>query len=187
MSIVRGTPSLLPPPDGFEYFEEMLSTDEEQALVAAIQALELKPFDFQGYQAKRQVKSFGWRYDYGDYSLKQSDEIPAFLHGVREKAAQFAGLATGKLVQGLVTEYTPGTPIGWHRDRSVFDEVIGISLLSSCTFRFRRKAGTKWERHNLTLEPRSIYILRGPARTEWEHSIPEVTELRYSITFRTLK
>ena len=165
----------------------MLTPEEERALIASIQSLELKPFDFQGYQAKRQVKSFGWRYDYGDYSLRESDEIPAFLHAIRDQAAAFAGLPTDKLVHALVTEYTPGTPIGWHRDRSVFDEVIGISLLSSCTFRFRRKAGTKWERHNLILEPRSMYILRGPARTEWEHSIPEVTELRYSITFRTLQ
>ena len=84
------------------------------------------------------------------------------------------------------TEYAPGAPIGWHRDKAVFDDVVGISLLSLCTFRFRRKTAHGWERFNLTLEPRSVYLLRGPARTEWEHSIPTVNELRYSITFRSL-
>jgi hypothetical protein len=29
-------------------------------------------------------------------------------------------------------------------------------------------------------------LLRGPSRTEWEHSIPGVESLRYSITFRNV-
>jgi len=86
-----------------------------------------------------------------------------------------------------VTEYSPGAGIGWHRDKAVFDEVIGISLLASCTFRLRRKAGTKWERYSITAEPRSAYLMSGPSRTEWEHSIPEVDALRYSITLRNLR
>ena len=174
-------------PEGFEYREETILPAEEQSLVSKIQKLELKPFDFYGYEAKRRVASFGWRYDYGDRSLKDSAPIPEFLMPFRERAAEFAGLTTDELVMALVSEYTPGTPIGWHRDRPVFGDVVGISLLSSCTFRFRRKIGTKWERHNLNVEPRSMYVLRGPARHDWEHSIPDVETLRYSITFRTLR
>jgi alkylated DNA repair dioxygenase AlkB len=87
----------------------------------------------------------------------------------------------------LLTKYPPGSTIGWHKDRSVFGEVIGISLLSPCTFRFRKKTGTKWERASIVAEPRSAYLLAGPARTEWQHSIPAVEALRYSITFRNLK
>jgi alkylated DNA repair dioxygenase AlkB len=87
----------------------------------------------------------------------------------------------------LVTEYGPGAAIGWHRDKGVFDEVVGISLVSPCNFRFRRKSGSAWERYSLTVEPRSMYLLSGAARTEWEHSIPGVDALRYSITFRSLR
>jgi alkylated DNA repair dioxygenase AlkB len=88
------------------------------------------------------------------------------------------------LEQVLITEYKPGAAIGWHKDRSVFGDVVGISPLSPCTFRRRRKTGRRWERRNLTAEPRSAYLLRGPSRTEWEHGIPAVDILRYSITFR---
>jgi len=178
---------LLPPPDGFQYREEVITPDEEHRLLSDIRSLNLKPFDFHGYEAKRRVTSFGWRYDFGHYELRETEPIPKFLMRLREEAAEFAHLSPDLFAHALVTEYTPGTPIGWHRDRPVFGDVVGVSLLSSCTFRFRRKVSGKWERHNLSLAPRSMYVLRGPARNDWEHSIPEVETLRYSITFRTLR
>jgi alkylated DNA repair dioxygenase AlkB len=181
------TMPLLPPPDGFIYQANILTPDDERLLVTEIQQLVLKPFDFYGYEAKRRVASFGTRYDYGERSLLEAMPLPDFLAPLRQKAADFAGVTPDDFAHALVTEYTPGTPIGWHRDRPVFGDVVGVSLLSSCTFRFRRKIGSKWERHNLILEPRSMYLLSGPARHEWEHSIPEVETLRYSITFRTLR
>ena len=105
---------------------------------------------------------------------------------MRDSAADFAGLAPAELVHALVTEYTPGAAIGWHRDRPVFGDVIGISLASSCRFRLRRKQASGWQRAALVLEPRSAYLLRGPVRREWEHSIPPAERLRYSVTFRSL-
>ena len=108
------------------------------------------------------------------------------LHSLRDRAAAFAGVAGSTLQHALVTEYPPGATIGWHKDKAVFGKVIGISLLSDCTFRFRRKSGSGWERRSLTTKARSIYLLQGPARNEWEHSIPLVQSLRYSITFREL-
>jgi alkylated DNA repair dioxygenase AlkB len=87
----------------------------------------------------------------------------------------------------LVTEYSPGAAIGWHKDKAEFDQVVGVSLLAPCRFRFRRKRGSEWERAAVTLLPRSVYLLDGAARSEWEHSIPGVEELRYSITFRNFK
>jgi alkylated DNA repair dioxygenase AlkB len=113
--------------------------------------------------------------------------MPAFLLPLRDKAAAFAGLAGAALQHVLITEYGPGAAIGWHKDKAVFGEVVGISLLSPCNFRFRRKAGTKWERASLIAESRSAYLLRGASRTDWEHSIPAVEQLRYSITFRNLR
>ena len=175
------------PPEGFRYRTDFLDIDEERSLIATFQDLPFKPFEFQGYLAKRRVVSFGYSYDYGDRVLKPAPEMPDFLLDIRDRAAAFAGLAPAGLVHAVVAEYTPGTPIGWHRDRPVFGDVVGVSLHSACTFRFRRKFQAGWERFSLIAEPRSIYLMRGPARTEWEHSIPEVSELRYSITFRTMR
>ena len=175
------------PPEGFRYAADILPVKEEQELLAQIHELPLKEFEFHSYTGKRRVISFGWHYDFSEEKLKQTEEIPTFLHQLRERAAAFAGLQAVDLPHALVTEYGPGAPIGWHRDKGVFDQVVGISLFSLCNFRFRRKLGSTWERYSLTVEPRSAYLLSGPSRTEWEHSIPPVAELRYSITFRSLR
>jgi alkylated DNA repair dioxygenase AlkB len=175
------------PPEGFRYQAEVLPPDEERALVEQIRELPLKEFEFHGYTGKRRVMSYGWHYDFGDRSLQPADDVPAFLHSARERAAAFAGLKAEDLPHALITEYSPGAAIGWHRDKGVFADVIGISLLSPCIFRFRRQAGAAWERYSLTVEPYSAYLLRGSSRTDWEHSIPGVDALRYSITFRSLR
>jgi alkylated DNA repair dioxygenase AlkB len=174
-------------PDGFIYQPDVLSPDDEAALVHHVRELPFKEFEFQGYLGKRRVVSFGWRYDYDKKAIEPVAEIPAFLLPTREIAARVAGMTPDQLQQALVTEYAAGAAIGWHRDKAVYGEVIGVSLLSPATFRLRRKVGDKWERRSLIVEPRSIYVMRGPSRTEWEHSIPGVDALRYSITFRNLK
>jgi alkylated DNA repair dioxygenase AlkB len=174
-------------PEGFVYRPDLISPEEEIGLLRHLRDLPFKEFEFQGYRGKRRVVSFGFHYDFAKSKLQPAAEMPGFLLPLRDKAARFAGLAPEELPHVLITEYSVGAPIGWHRDRAVFDDVIGISLLSPCRFRFRRKAGEKWHRAAVTLEPRSAYLLRGPARTEWEHSIPEAESLRYSITFRSLK
>lgn len=179
--------SQLPPPEGFRYQADVLTPDEEASVVEQIRALPLKEFEFHGFIGKRRTMSFGWQYDFSDARLKPTTEMPDFLLKLRGLAASFAGLQSDDLRHELVTEYSPGAAIGWHRDRKVFDEVIGVSLLSPCNFRFRRRKGTTWERYSQTVEPRSVYLLRGESRTMWEHSIPGVGALRYSITFRSLR
>ena len=174
-------------PEGFEYQPEILSDVEERALLRQIGELPFKEFEFHGYTGKRRVVSYGWHYDFKSRRLGEADEIPRFLQLLRETAAAVGGLAADQLQQVLVTEYSAGAGIGWHRDKSVFGEVIGISLLSPCLFRLRRSVGERWERVSLTAEPRSAYVLSGASRTEWEHSIPPVDALRYSITFRNLR
>ncbi|HEX5575291.1 MAG TPA: alpha-ketoglutarate-dependent dioxygenase AlkB, partial [Gemmatimonadales bacterium] len=163
------------------------SSEDEQILLEHMRQLPFREFQFQGFVGKRRVVSYGWQYDFNERALRQAADIPSFLLPLREAAADFAGIAPEQLAQVLLTEYDAGASIGWHRDKKMFGDVIGISLLSACRFRFRRKAGSTWERVSLTAEPRSAYLLRGPSRTEWEHSIPAVDALRYSITFRTLR
>lgn len=175
------------PPEGFRYEAGLLLPAEEGALVEQIQALPLEEFEFHGYRGKRRVISYGWHYSYDSETLGPASEIPGFLLPVRERAAAFAEVSATDLAHALVTEYRPGTAIGWHRDKKVFGDVIGISLQSACVFRLRRRMESTWERHSQILEPRSAYLLRGPSRTEWQHSIPAVPDLRYSITFRSLR
>jgi alkylated DNA repair dioxygenase AlkB len=174
-------------PEGFRYEPDLVPSDQEESLVQEVRELPFKEFEFQGFIGKRRTVSYGWHYDFNERALRKAADLPAFLLDLRETAAGFAGMEPERLQQVLVTEYAPGSTIGWHRDKAVFGEVIGISLLSPCRFRFRRKAGSTWERVSLTAEPRSAYLLSGPSRIEWEHSIPAVDALRFSITFRNLR
>lgn len=174
------------PFEGFRYRPELIPREDEDALVAQVGELPFREFDFHGYKGKRRVVSFGWHYDFSGARLRKADAIPEFLLSLREVAAWFANLEGEAFQHVLVTEYGPGAGIGWHRDKSVFGEVVGVSLLAPCTLRFRREAGAKWDRVNVLAEPRSGYHLSGPARSIWEHSILRHDALRYSITFRTL-
>lgn len=183
-SLFAADPAL---PEGFRYQPEVISAEWEAELLRQLRELPFREFEFQGFLGKRRVVSYGWHYDFNDRALRPAEELPEFLLPLRELAAGFAGIEAAQLPHVLITEYGPGAGIGWHRDKGVFGDVVGLSLLSPGLFRMRRKCGTRWERVNLTVEPRSAYLLRGPSRTEWEHSIPEVDALRYSLTFRTLR
>ncbi len=175
-------------PQGMTYAEEIIPPAEEQRLTHYIATLPLKPFEFVGgLKGNRKVISFGFRYDWGAHQLQQAEAIPAPLLSLRQRAAAFVGIDVERLQQILVTEYAPGAGIGWHKDRPQFDQVIGISLLAPCLFRLRRKAGTKWERKSFTAQPRSAYLLSGASRHGWEHSIPPLKALRYSVTFRSFR
>ena len=171
-------------PNGFAYRENVLSKADEAAAVRRFETLPFRPFEFHGYRGNRRIVSFGWQYDYSSRALRESAAIPDFLSAMREKAAAFAGLPASSLQQALVTEYAPGAGIGWHRDKPMFEDVMAFSLLSCCRLRFRRKREGAWDRAAIVVAPRSIYLLRGPARSEWYHSIPPAAALRYSVTFR---
>jgi len=183
-SLFQAGPAL---PEGFHYQADVISPEQESALLQRVRQLPFQHFQFQGYVGNRRTVSYGWRYDFNDRRLQKAEDIPDFLLSLRPIVAGFAGMPPERLQQVLVTEYDAGAGIGWHRDKAMFGEVVGLSLLSSCRFRLRRKAGTTWERVSLTAEPRSAYLLSGPSRTEWEHSIPPVDTLRYSITFRNFR
>jgi alkylated DNA repair dioxygenase AlkB len=174
-------------PEGFTYRDELVSPDRERALVERFAQLRFTEFEFRGFLGKRRTISFGWRYDFNVRQLQRAEEIPDFLLDLRASAAEFANLDRNQLQQVLVTEYASGAGIGWHRDRPEFKEVVGVSLCSACLFRLRRKKERGWERASIELQPRSAYLLRGPARTDWQHSIPSVDDLRYSVTFRSFR
>jgi alkylated DNA repair dioxygenase AlkB len=173
-------------PSGFRYQEDIISEADEAALVASLATLELKPFEFHGHVGNRRVTSFGLRYDYVRRMVEPTVEFPLFIEELRRKAADFAGRSIDEIQQGGVNQYPPGAGIGWHKDKPQFGVIVGVSLLAPAVMRLRLPTGTSWIRKSQTLKPRSIYILEGEARTLWEHSIPPVDSLRYSLTFRTL-
>jgi alkylated DNA repair dioxygenase AlkB len=159
-------------PEGFIYHTDFLSSEEEAVLIKTFERLPLAPYKYGAYEGKRRVTNFG-----GD-----APPFPPWLSTLARRAEERFDLSLQSLSTAHLIEYSPGSPIGWHRDMPGFDEVVGISLTSSCRFRLRRKIGAKWERFEIEAEPRSTYLMSGPSRYEWEHSIPPVTNLRYSIT-----
>jgi alkylated DNA repair dioxygenase AlkB len=171
---------------GFCYQEELFSCQEEQGFVRGFETLPFKPFEFHGYLGNRRVVSFGWRYDYSGARLREAEPMPDFLLPLRAIAARFSGLPESELVHTLVTEYAPGAGIGWHRDKANFGKVVALSFCAPCRLRFRRSRGEGWERRAVEVAPRSAYLLDGEARHVWEHSIPPMEKLRYSVTFRSL-
>ncbi|HYE28576.1 MAG TPA: alpha-ketoglutarate-dependent dioxygenase AlkB [Allosphingosinicella sp.] len=173
-------------PEGLAYADGFLDPGEEAGLVRRIAALAFRPFEFHGFTGNRRTVSFGLHYAFDGRGLRPAEPIPDWLRPLRARAAAWARVDAEAFVHALVIEYAPGAGIGWHRDRPVFGDVVGISLLAPAPLRFRRRAGSKWERFTLTAEPRSAYLLRGEARHEWEHSIPPLDTLRYSVTLRTL-
>jgi len=176
-----------PGPSGLKYVADFVSPEMEQELIARIARLPLKPFQFGAFEGHRQVKSFGFRYDYTLQKLTESDPIPDWLQAVARDVERSDQLPEGSIRKVLCTDYDVGVGIGWHRDKPHFDAVFGLSLASACKFRFRRRSGDKWERFALKAAPRSLYRMQGEARHDWEHSIPAVAQRRYSITFRTMR
>ncbi|AZO46060.1 alpha-ketoglutarate-dependent dioxygenase AlkB [Mesorhizobium sp. M7D.F.Ca.US.005.01.1.1] len=174
-------------PEGFVYQSELITPQEEAELARHLEGLPFEAFDFHGHLANRRVVGFGLRYDYDRREVLEAPPIPDFLLPLRVKVAAFASRPAEAFAQVLINEYRPGAGIGWHRDKPHFEDVAGVSLLAPCIFRLRRKSGAKWDRRTIGVEPRSAYLMTGPSRTEWEHSIPPVDLHRYSITLRTLR
>jgi len=154
--------------------------------LARVVPLDLAPFRFQGWLGNRKTQSFGWRYDFDDASFSPAEPIPGWLQPLRAKAASLANLQPEDFVHVLLARYDPGAGIGWHRDRDVFEQVVGVSLNSPATLRFRQRTKDGFLRASLLVEPGSAYLISGDSRWDWEHSIVPGSELRFSITFRSL-
>lgn len=174
-------------PAGFCYAPEVFSETDEKRLVAQFGALPFKPFEFHGYLGNRRIVSFGHKYDYAARTLREAEAMPDFLAPLKEAASAFTGIPASAFGQALVTEYAPGAGIGWHRDKPMFQDVVGLSFLAPCTLRLRRAAGNGWERRSAGIAPRSAYLLSGPVRDDWYHSIAPMDVLRYSVTLRTFR
>lgn len=172
--------------NGLSYAEGVITNAEEDCLIKHLQSLKLNPFRFHGWIGNRKTASFGWQYDFDDSSFSPAALIPSWLDGAREQAARFAGLSAADLVHVLIARYDPGAGIGWHRDRDVFENVVGISLMTPATLRFRQREEKRFRRYSLEVAPRSAYLLSGEARWNWEHRILPGEQLRFSVTFRTL-
>ena len=174
-------------PEGLQYRPELLSLDEEPRLLAQLEALRFEPIVMHGRAARRTARHYGLDYDYEARTPRPGEPVPDWLLPIRARAALLADVEPEELAEILVQRYPPGSTIGWHRDAPAFDRVVGVSLGASCRLRFQRGRGEERRVYEVLLEPRSGYVLAGEARRSWEHSIPPTKELRYSITFRTLR
>lgn len=175
-------------PEGMRYEAGFLNADEEADLIALIGTLPLKEMQHKSYTARRRIVSFGGRYDFNKNALQPAGEVPAVLQPLRSKVAAWLKVDPGQFTQILVAEYRPGTPLGWHRDVPDFEDIVGVSLGTTAMLRFRPYPPVRPKKADIikiAVEPRSIYLLRGPARWAWQHSVAPTTDLRYSITFRT--
>lgn len=177
-------------PNGLVYRPDFLSKTEEKVVLAYLQNLPLEYSRLDKHVSKRRVAGFGWGYDFATKTFIPGEPLPTFLQPLQRKVAKWLGISTEAVAEALVTEYSPGAAIGWHRDNEAFEHIVGISLQSWCRMRFRPMPNTtapnKRNILSLELEPRSAYIMQKEIRWEWQHSIPPVKDLRYSITFRTL-
>ncbi|USI72515.1 alpha-ketoglutarate-dependent dioxygenase AlkB [Sphingomonas morindae] len=176
----------VPPLPGLAERADLIDAAEEAALIAAIDASGLTPFRFQQWEGLRLTRSLGWHYDFARGTVAEAAPLPEWLLPVRARAAALAGLPAAALEQALVIRYDPGAGIGWHRDRPVFDRVVGVSLGAAAAMRFRRRTERGFERVTVPLPPRGGYALSGEARGLWEHSIAPLAAPRWSITFRSL-
>jgi alkylated DNA repair protein (DNA oxidative demethylase) len=174
-------------PQGLIYRRDLVSVEEEAGLLEELESLRFDPIVMHGQAARRTARHFGLDYDYEARTPKPGEPVPDWILPVRERAAELAGREPEELVEVLVQRYPPGSTIGWHRDAPAFGTVVGVSLGGSSRLRFQRGKGDARRVWEIVLEPRSGYVLAGEARRSWEHSIPPTKELRYSITFRTLR
>jgi len=174
-------------PAGFVFRPDIMSPAEEEDFLEIIKQLSFGPFVMHGVEAKRRIANFGLRYGRPSRTLMDAPEFPPGLEPLRVRAASLAGIAPDEFAHLLVNEYRAGAGIGWHRDSPPFGIVAGISIGAACRMRFQKGEGAARETWTTELPPRSIYLLTDSAREEWQHSIPPVKELRYSMTFRTLR
>lgn len=179
-------------PSGLVYYPDFLSPDEEEVLLAYIQNLPLFNAPYKKYTAKRRILNFGWSFDFQRSKLIPGPPLPRFLSGTQRKIAKWLQIPQARVAEALITEYSPGTQLGWHVDSEAFDKIVGVSLGSWSKIRFRpltqkfTKTKDTSSIISVELEPRSAYIMQGEVRWHWQHSVAPVPDLRYSITFRTL-
>lgn len=174
-------------PQGVLFVPEIMTMAEEALFLKEIKRLPFGNFRMYGVDAKRNVVRFGTHYPSGAAEMKPASEFPSSLEPLRQRAATRIGIPTHLLSEALVIEYPAGAGIGWHRDTAVFGIVAGISFGGACRLRFQRGEGDQRQTWAIDLPPRSLYVMSGSAREEWQHSIPAVKEPRWSITFRTLR
>jgi len=184
MADLFGEPEL---PAGFRYAPDVLTREQERVLVRQFEKLAFAPFEFHGHLGNRRIFTFGHRYVFAGQKPRADSRIPEYLEPLMEIASRISRKPADAFEQMMVTEYPPGAGIGWHRDRPTFEEIVSVSFLAPCVVRLRRRVGETFERRSTPVEPRSAYLLQGPVRNVWQHSIVPMDALRYSVTLRTFR
>src|ERR1043165_7454111 len=93
------------PVPGFSYQDGFLSEEEERGLIDLIGTIALTPFIFQGFEAKRKTKSFGYDYHFDSRKLTAGEPIPEGFNFITERVANYLGVPRGDIAELLITEY----------------------------------------------------------------------------------
>jgi alkylated DNA repair dioxygenase AlkB len=177
-------------PEGFYYYPDFINVNQEHELLSVIEKIELHDMVFLGYTAKRKVASFGYDFNFSTKKLTRGIAIPESFNWLIERVAEQLIINREQIAELLVTEYPVGSVINWHRDAPPFESIAGLSLAADCVFKLRpyeKSLRTRKSIISFPVRQRSLYIMQGPARNNWEHSTAPVLDIRYSITFRTLR
>jgi DNA oxidative demethylase len=174
-------------PAGLRYIADAIPRNSEQELLRYLETLDLERVTIRGNTARRTVRHYGRRYDYGAHVLRDADPIPAELEPMRRRAEELAGLAPGAIIEALVNHYPAAAGIGWHADAAIYKTIVGISLGTPCRLQFRTGATNGRRVFEQTVAPRSAYVMTGPVASQWQHRIAATDGDRFSLTFRSLE
>ena len=88
--------------------DDFVTSAEEQALIAAINAADLSPYQFHGWTGKRMTVAYGWSYDFDAGQLRRGDPLPDWLIPFRDRVARFAGQKPDEFAQALADPLRSG-------------------------------------------------------------------------------
>jgi len=176
---------------GLTYLPHYITVDEQNKLINIIDQQEWST------KLRRRVQHYGYRYDYKNGSLASSSylgDLPDWAGRIAKRLLD-DGLTTKVPDQVIINEYEPGQGITSHVDcvPCFGKTIISLSLGSSCVMDFTHSQIK--QKASILLLPRSLVVMQGAARYEWQHSIAArkkdkykgrelVRTRRVSMTFR---
>jgi alkylated DNA repair dioxygenase AlkB len=180
----------LPNVPGLAYVDGYVSGDEERELLTAIDGERW----LTDYKRRRQV--YGVAYS-GPQAGTKLNALPTWLSWLVTRVRQ-DGWLRDEVVNAVINEYLPGQGISAHFDHPAFGPtVVAVSLGAATSLELENPSAPQLSKVTLDVQPRSLWVLGGQARSHWQHGIAarqsdlvnglkRPRERRVSVTLRTL-